>query len=323
MAEETATGNVAPSDGKTPVDIREMVMSWDADTLFPDGAQDVSEEDGETAEDATAEDDTEPSEAEGDETNNKPDMSGKETAGYKDGIAGALRYLTENKNTPPAVLKAVQNLQGEFTKVTTQQSDKARDLDAKLEKVETLLAQLEEPDDSKQANPYDPLNQVTTQQRQLFLRLAEELGFVRKEKISQREFIARLNKEAASTLGEEFGVVDKDTGEFQISPEARRIVDEEAVRLQAEDRGASHRDLYILAKFPELILKAKAEALEEYKAQQSGRATSRRNAETITQTRSPGYIQPRIKINKSDPNRFNKAMAQALALGFSAASKVP
>jgi len=350
MNKTQAEGNVT-TEGKTPFDfdkvIADNMADWETDDMFAENAvaeedqEAVSDDDGETAEGAedSAEQQAESDEnAEDDGDMSEDEEKDSETAPeYTDGIAGALRYLNDNeKQFPPDVLKALKGLQGEYTRLSSERSTKEKDLDEKLSKVETLIAQLEEPQDDseeqEQADPNDPLNKISPQHFEIFEKMAEKLGYVKESTLTQKEqakhqteYISEADKMALDEFGELYGKVSDD-GKVELSQDAVKIIQSEYERLKDSARGATKRDFLILGHYPELIKKAQEKAVAAYKAEQAkrnkDRVDVRKKATTITSSRPSSNSVPKINVKKNDPNRFDKVMNQAFAIGLAQASKV-
>jgi hypothetical protein len=342
---KTTEGNVT-TQGKTPVNIDALVAdgmaAWDAENVF-DEEQAVSDA-GETAEGETVEDAAEPSTDDADATDEMSDAEkeeqeegdGTETASektYDDGIAGALRYLKDNHETiPPAVAKAIQSLQAEYTKTTTERSKQERDLGDKLAKVDALLEELQKVDEGTQdRDPNDPKVRYSAQQLADFERTAEALGFVKQSTMEQKEatkaqadYLKAATKQALDDFGDAFGNPDGD--DIAISADAEAAIKGEYARLADAAKGVTYRDLYILANYKTLVEQARTDAVEAYKKEAATktqqRVTQRKNAAVVDSSTSTRQAPPRLKYDSKDPRAFDKVMEQAAALGFSSARKV-
>jgi hypothetical protein len=194
-----------------------------------------------------------------------------------------------------------------------------QELQDSLEEVQALRENLSRPREQPKPDPNDPLSKVSKDQWDLFHRMAEQQGLVRKDQLEAEErayearsFIEDDRDDGLEKFGEEFGAMDEG-GQFHYHPEV--IDDVQAIhdRFSDKQRGPTGQDYYVLARHDQLVGEAfnrgKAEANEpsgngrpspQERATQARRAMVERNSAPSNPTTSKVYDRSNGPVNLDD-----------------------
>ena len=207
--------------------------------------------------------------------------------------------------------------------------DMRRELQDSLDEVQELRENLSQPREQPEPDPNDPLSKLSDDQWEMFNRMAEQQGLVRRDQLEAEErayearsFIEDDRDGGLEKYGEEFGAMDEG-GQFHYNPEV--IDDVQAIhnRFSDKQRGPTGQDYYVLARHDQLVEEAfnrgKAEALEpsgngrpspQERASQARRAMVERNSAPSNPTTS-------IVYDKGDgPVNLDDVVARAAAAAY-------
>jgi len=267
---------------------------------------------------------------------NKPDGEGtsqRESAQYSDeGKKPGIDVLLKDVESQlgPEHAEVIRGLQRGYQSAREEVGD-AQELRERLAELEGAFNERKSagpamPELTVPADPNDPINQMTDEQKELFQRLfdrqAEEQGYIRQDHLDKkqseataRDFVDQDVAKGMEQWGERFGQKDAE-GKFLFAEEVQQQTSEVFDRIYDPERGLSATDLYVLANWQSLLDEAKGQTAETQQTNQAAANRSRQRSAAITESRprSTGQRRGPEVYKKGEP--FGDTIARASAQSY-------
>tara|TARA_R110000744_G_scaffold271950_1_gene384957 strand:- start:8031 stop:8999 length:969 start_codon:yes stop_codon:yes gene_type:complete len=234
------------------------------------------------------------------ETSRKSTSSNGETAnGKRPGIDTVLTNVENELGAESAeVVRSIVRSHSQIRNEWKEQQTELRESLRAVKELQEANGQAAEdiPD------PSDPLNRLTDQQWDMFNRMAEKSGYVRKDQMEEEKVVeSSLNfvqddiTQGIEKFGDKFGYRDED-GAFHYGEEVAEKTQEVYDRLHADDKGLTARDVYLLAEHDNIVSAEVEKALSDSGRQSatSQRRAQGRRAQVESRSTRSGTVQPRV-----------------------------